>query len=294
MGISKQKNIPMHRLEEATDEGFWLEKVFWQGEKESDFLLSSHRDDHYIFLVVESGMHRGMVDFESFTIRDRTVFYILPGQVHNYEAADLGTRAWFVALDAGLIPEGFRAVLENPLLSIRPLQLSEERVAPLVQCLDLMFVLNQHPAASFARQAIYPLLASFSAMIADVYSGQPCIVTDTVPRMQGIMLEFKKLLQAEFKRLKSPGEYAAALHLSPSYLNEAVKETTGFNVSYWIQQQIVLEAKRLLYYGQSSVKEVAHQLGYDDHTYFSRLFKKAVGRTPLAFRTEFGRAKPRH
>jgi AraC-like DNA-binding protein len=98
------------------------------------------------------------------------------------------------------------------------------------------------------------------------------------------MLEFKKLLQVEYKRLKSPAEYAAELHLSASYLNEAVKETTGFNVSYWIQQQIVLEAKRLLYYSQSSVKEVAHQLGYEDHAYFSRFFKKAVGRTPGEFR----------
>jgi YesN/AraC family two-component response regulator len=83
------------------------------------------------------------------------------------------------------------------------------------------------------------------------------------------------------------------LHLSISYLNEIDKETTGFTVSYWIQQEVVLEAKRLLYYSQCSVKEIAHALGYADHTYFSRLFKKVEGRTPGEFREMYrGQAGP--
>jgi AraC-like DNA-binding protein len=284
MGTVKQNGIPTHRLLETTDEGYQVERVHWQGEAEKSLTLGSHRDDHYLFFVQLSGMSKGMVDFESFIIRDNMAFYILPGQVHSYDSADIGTTGWFVALDPGLVPDTFRAVLENPLLSIRPLELGEERIAPLLRCLELMLLLQRQPASSYSRQAVYPMLASFSAMFADVYSREQCIPTDKVSRTQSIMLEFKKLLVVEYKRLKSPAEYAAELHLSASYLNEAVKETTGFNVSYWIQQQIVLEAKRLLYYSQSSVKEVAHQLGYEDHAYFSRFFKKAVGRTPGDFR----------
>jgi len=294
MATVKQHEIPTHRLLETTDEGYQIERVHWQGESDKSMALGSHRDDHYLFFVQVSGMSRGMVDFESFTIRDNTVFYILPGQVHSYDSADIGTTGWFVALDPGLLPDGVRAVLENPLLSIRPKELGVTGVASLVQCLELMHGLSQQAAGSHSRQAVYPMLAAFSSLFADVYTCEPGIPIDKVSRTQGIMLEFKKLLVAEYKRLKSPGEYAAELHLSASYLNEAVKETTGFNVSYWIQQQIVLEAKRLLYYSQSSVKEVAHQLGYEDHAYFSRFFKKAVGRTPGDFRTEFGLAKPRH
>ena len=280
----KANTIPVHRLEETTDEGFQLEKVHWQGEEEKTLSLGSHRDDHYLFFVQLSGMCKGMVDFESFTMLANMAFYILPGQVHSYESADIGTTGWFVALDPGLVPDGFRVVLENPLLSIRPLDLGAGGVAPLVQCLELALRLYEQPVGSFSRQAVYPLLASFTALFADVYSKQECIPADKASRTQTIMLAFKRLLLVEYKRLKSPGEYAAELHLSTSYLNEVVKETTGFNVSYWIQQQIVLEAKRLLYYSQSSVKEIAHELGYEDHAYFSRLFKKAAGRTPLEFR----------
>lgn len=97
------------------------------------------------------------------------------------------------------------------------------------------------------------------------------------------------MLAMKYKTVQRAGEYASALHLSLSYLNEAVKEATGFTVSYWIQHEILLEAKRLLYYSGGSVKEIAHELGYDDHAYFSRLFKRAVGKTPGAFRAQYHR-----
>ena len=87
--------------------------------------------------------------------------------------------------------------------------------------------------------------------------------------------------------MKSPGAYAAALNISTSYLNEAVKDTTGLPVSYWIQQEVVIEAKRLLYYTDKTVKEIAYELGFDDHAYFSRLFVKAEGITALTFRKQY-------
>jgi AraC family transcriptional activator of pobA len=77
------------------------------------------------------------------------------------------------------------------------------------------------------------------------------------------------------------------LHVSPAYLNECVKTTTGHSVSYWIQQQIILEAKRLLGYSDLSIKEIASGLGYDDYAYFTRLFTKAGGCTPARFRKKY-------
>lgn len=62
---------------------------------------------------------------------------------------------------------------------------------------------------------------------------------------------------------------------------------TGFSVSHWIHHEIVLEAKRLLYHSEYSVKEIAHELGYEDHAYFSRLFKEVVRQTPGEFRRRY-------
>ena len=51
-----------------------------------------------------------------------------------------------------------------------------------------------------------------------------------------------------------------------------------------IKNRIILEAKRLLYHSDKSVKEIATELGYEDYAYFSRLFAKTTGITALAFR----------
>ena len=99
--------------------------------------------------------------------------------------------------------------------------------------------------------------------------------------------EFRKLLMQNIQSQKSPSYYACWLNISESYLNEAIKKTTGFTATYWIQQQIMLEAKRLLCFSKLNVKEIAHALGYDDHTYFSKLFKQATRMTPLTFRNSY-------
>ncbi len=87
--------------------------------------------------------------------------------------------------------------------------------------------------------------------------------------------------------MKTPSSYAGALNITPSYLNEAVKKTTGFPASYWINQEIVLEAKRILFHTDSSVKEIAKQLGYEDCSYFTRVFTKISGVSPVAFRQNY-------
>ncbi|CAG4997664.1 HTH-type transcriptional activator RhaR [Dyadobacter sp. CECT 9275] len=106
----------------------------------------------------------------------------------------------------------------------------------------------------------------------------------TLARFESITKAFRKILERDFITVKKPAEYAQALNISTAYLNECVKNTTGHSVSYHIQERIILEAKRLLYHSNQSVKEIAAELGYDDYPYFSRLFSKVTGHTALSFR----------
>jgi YesN/AraC family two-component response regulator len=75
--------------------------------------------------------------------------------------------------------------------------------------------------------------------------------------------------------------------LSSYYLNEAIKKTTGLSVGDYIRNEIVLQAKRLLFYTNLSVKEIASSLGYDDYAYFTRLFTKSAGVSPTQFKAHY-------
>ena len=281
--------IPLHKLEETTDEGFQLERVPSQKDLTRKKLScwTRIRDDHYLFTLMEKGKSQGMVDFQPFSMRGNTLFFILPGQVHRYKYGSKDIAGWFLAMDAGLIPDEFRAVLEDPLLALRPINPGAPCMEQMKRCLELAYDLDQQPATGYSKRAVYSLLTTFVAMVANIYVQQRDMPIGKRSRSQVITRDFRALLAQEYKKLKSPGDYAAALHLSLSYLNEAVKEATGFTVTHWIQQEIVLEAKRLLYHSSCSVKEVAYELGYEDPTYFSRMFKKAVGKTPGDFREQY-------
>jgi len=289
MGITAKDSIPLHRLDDRTNQGFEVDKVdasTWQ--IEDAISLGTHRDDHYIFLLQEKGLSKVMIDFSYFILKGMSVLYILPGQVHRYVEKDITTEGWFLGVDAGLIPDAFRAVLEDSSREKQPLSLSVADMEPLVSCVQLIYTISTRETTSpVYKQASYGLLSSFAALLAGLCLGQRESVGGQPNRPILITREFRKLLLLRYKVCKSPAEYAASMNISLSYLNEAVKATTGISVSSVIQQEIMLEAKRLLYHSNCSVKEIAHELGYEDHTYFSRLFKKTVGDTPGEFRRHY-------
>ena len=84
--------------------------------------------------------------------------------------------------------------------------------------------------------------------------------------------------------MRKPGEYADALSLSVPYLNQVIKASTGFTVSYWIQKMIMNEARVLLSSTLNPVKDIAHELGFPDQAYFSRFFARIQGLSPQQYR----------
>lgn len=109
---------------------------------------------------------------------------------------------------------------------------------------------------------------------------------NTLSRFEIVAKPFKQLLETNYRISKRPSDYAEKLNISTSYLNECIKNTTGYSVSQYIQDRIILEAKRLLYHTDKSVKEIAFELGYADYPYFTRLFSKVAGMSALSFRNK--------
>lgn len=95
---------------------------------------------------------------------------------------------------------------------------------------------------------------------------------------------FKELLFSQIRTHHRVSDYAQLLNITPNHLNKSVRAITGKSPTKWIDEAIVLEAKVLLHQSNLSISEVAAEVGVFDASYFSRLFKKYEGVTPLAFR----------
>lgn len=281
------RDIPVHQLQERVSTGLEI-KHFLPGDRPGERVekLGAHRDDHYIFFMLEVGAATLMIDFHELELKENTLYYILPGQVHHRLRTDVAD-GWYIAVDTLLIPPDYREVFENRLLLQQPFILDDRQLR---QCKSLLELIDEKyhedGGDTFYLPVVHSLLQSFIGIAAAGFSKLYDTSTN-LSRPAQLSQQFKKLLGQNVCSIKSPSAYASKLNVSESYLNEALKKTTGLSVSYWILNEVMLEARRLLYYSRLNVKEIAHKLGYDDPAYFSRLFKKAANTTPLAFRQRY-------
>lgn len=106
--------------------------------------------------------------------------------------------------------------------------------------------------------------------------------------------KFNELLAANFEERKTKdiglptvAFMAEKLHISSRYLTDVLKQETGKTALELIHLFLIAEAKNLLTEGELNISEISHLLGFENTTYFSRLFKKEVGITPNQFKGRF-------
>ena len=166
---------------------------------------------------------------------------------------------------------------------LMPLELTEEASKNVADtftlCLNFSAQKNNKLYHSLLKNSCNTLVAFLLTQFLDKYES-----ANSPARFEIFTKSFKQLLEKNYCTLKRPGQYAEKLNISTSYLNECIKSSSGYSVSQHIQERIILEAKRLLYHTNKSVKEIAFELGYEDYPYFTRLFAKATGTSALTFR----------
>ncbi|MGO4183789.1 helix-turn-helix domain-containing protein [Paenibacillus sp. TAF43_2] len=76
------------------------------------------------------------------------------------------------------------------------------------------------------------------------------------------------------------------LHLSTFYLSHTFSEKTGSSLTKFICSRRLREACHLLETTSKSVSEIASEVGFQNSSYFCRVFKGALGVTPKKYRAE--------
>ena len=79
-------------------------------------------------------------------------------------------------------------------------------------------------------------------------------------------------------------EIAARVYLNEQYLSRVFKKATGMGILEYITEERLRLAKKLLLETDYPVSRVADTVGYNNYSYFIRVFKRDVGKTPQAFR----------
>lgn len=137
--------------------------------------------------------------------------------------------------------------------------------------------LKDEPDLSLIRSYLMTLLHEIKQVL-------PKEPNKNLSRNHVITREFKELLQASQEQWYSVKEYADQLRISSNHLNKAVKTATGKSAKQVITDALILEAKYLLHLTNFSVISISYELRMEDPAYFSRMFKKQTGHSPVEYR----------
>ncbi len=77
---------------------------------------------------------------------------------------------------------------------------------------------------------------------------------------------------------------AATVYLSPTYFSRMFKDEMHTSFTTYINEVRVEQSKKLLRKGDSKLSDVANLVGFEDQSYFTKVFKKITGQSPLQYR----------
>lgn len=253
--------------------------------KSHSFIEEPHRHDSYlmVFFTNGSGIHE--IDFDRFEIKKGSLFVLQPGQMHHWSLSD-DIEGFVIIFSQELYNLYFGQKKINDYnfyhsIHNRPEMVFEATETPKILPYFNLLIEENSEHNNFQLDKMLNLLDCIHIEIARKYSETYSHQTHSY----NIKINtFEKLLEQHFKENKSPSFYADKLNITLKHLNRICNEILQKTATEVITDRVILEIKRMLTDKQLAVNEVASAVGYDDYSYFSRMFKKQTGFSPTAFR----------
>lgn len=274
-----------------------MKNHFLEIKKLSDHLNEIHanRDsvnarDLYQIVVINKGQVEIKIGDVAYSIKNNSMYFLAPGQVSKITAITKGTDGYCIAFDT----DYFLLCLKNqvhlcfypffqfdkqPILRLTKPQVDKFRA--LIKKIDFEY----NNRANLNDDLLTKLYLNILLIeIERLYDLNASSSNGELSRKKLITSRFKQLVEKNFMTVRRVSDYAESLFISPNYLNDTVREITGHSASTFIHDRIILEAKALLVQTELTINQIAHQLQYNDTSYFCRFFRARTGVSPQVFR----------
>jgi AraC family transcriptional regulator len=181
---------------------------------------------------------------------------------------------WVVTLDVGT-DKRFDEMARNPVMLTAPV-VRREALTALYATVAERYLQDGLVAQLRLKAAILELATFALEEVSGV--GTARLVPPTVEAAESYMRTH--LADAPM----SVGDIAQAAHASVRHLDRLFRQWRGMTPMQYLRDMRVRRARALLESSNLRVSEIAHEVGFADPLHFSRVFRVATGRSPLAHR----------
>lgn len=278
------KSIPLLQIEDIIEPDFSDLVVLEQQEEGKNKLSNPHKHDFYLILCIASGSGTHNIDAKDYTVHDRRIFFVAPGQTHSWDMDEqtVGFQLFFKA----------SFITNYVLMSEWPMFKPGNN--PFIDILE-----DQYKLISNEISQIQQEIRKKEAYSTRILNHRLTIIlsllsrwhhyqwshNDILPAPHRLIEKFKTLLETSYHIAGNVQFYADKLFVTPSYLNTICKKVLGQKAGTLIRERRLLEAKRMLAITTMDIQEIAFFLGYNELAYFSHFFKKHTGVSPSVFRS---------
>jgi len=243
-------------------------------------VLVPHRHDFYVTVMFTKGSGFHEIDFQRYIIEPGATFFMQPGQIHHWEFTP-ETEGYVVLHSRSFFELNIRSISLEKLpffsskLNTPKLHISDKGKNNMVILSDLLKEFESRKLFKHTRMAMLVCLLyiNFARLYAEEY---PNLVQQNTLYANKFR-ELENMIDIHFVLEKGVEFYAERLNMSSRHLNRICKQVTGRTFSQIITERIILEARHLISSTDISFNEIARQLGYEEYSYFSKLFKQYCG-----------------
>lgn len=257
---------------------------------QEDYMRKEVKDMNAFFIILVQDGHADIrLDYKSHRITPDRLTLINPSHIFQVTEMSYDFQAIGIRIEKAFLDEvvnekkGFYNYLSfrrQPFTRLEPADNSN-----LEKAIHLLQEKIRHRSHVFRKETIYNateglLLELLSIMVKETNDRIRPIPT----RKEEIVDEFLKLLSKHTRERRPITYYADKLFITPQYLSSILKEQTGKTGSKWINDSLIVEAKKLIKSPHSTIQGVAYTLNFSDQSTFGKFFKKSLGISPLVYR----------
>ena len=103
---------------------------------------------------------------------------------------------------------------------------------------------------------------------------------------EDLIQKVKRYVEENYTDNISLSSIAEKFFVTPSYLSRSFKKTEGVNLISYITEKKIQKAKEYIEKGELKLSEIAFLAGYDDYTYFNKVFKRYTGYSPKDYQAQ--------
>ncbi|MEL6134431.1 MAG: helix-turn-helix transcriptional regulator [Bacteroidota bacterium] len=243
-----------------------------------------HRPQFNIILLLQEGEVYHKVDLETHHVKAGDCLLIFSNQIHAFDPKRAYQGGLILATDA-FLQQHLSPILMRSLRHHDRFSPDQSPIhAPHLGQALLDKLRNDDWQVPFLRKEyIGAALTLFYTQILELESHTTFIPENSSE--YALFTKYDHLVSAHFSTSRDAKWYASQLGITYKHLNIVCKKMTQLTAKGFIDQFIMLEAKRKLLSTSSSVKEIGYQMGFDEPTNFQKYFKRHTRYTPKAFRS---------